>query len=277
MTIKQISARSILHYLSLLLIISILSSCGGSDVTYNLTPEEYFERGKMKFDEGSYLEAINDFEVVKIQFMGSGVADDAQYYLAECHFQRGEYLLAAEEYKALKRNMSVSSFIPIAQYKIGLSYYQLSPKSSLDQRFTLQAINEFQTFIEYNPTHELVPDAEAKIKELNSRLAQKLYDTAVLYMKMEYYKAAIRYFSLVIEKYHDTPFAEPALLKKVQALVARKKFDDAKPEIIRFLEKYTHSQFKNEAESLRKEIEKNLQKNSAAFKSVISPNFAVLD
>ncbi|HZY09567.1 MAG TPA: outer membrane protein assembly factor BamD [Bacteroidota bacterium] len=277
MTIKQISARSILHYLSLLLIVSILSSCGGSDVTYNLTPEEYFERGKMKFDEGSYLEAINDFEVVKIQFMGSGVADDAQYYLAECHFQRGEYLLAAEEYKALKRNMSVSSFIPIAQYKIGLSYYQLSPKSSLDQRFTLQAINEFQTFIEYNPTHELVPDAEAKIKELNSRLAQKLYDTAVLYMKMEYYKAAIRYFSLVIEKYHDTPFAEPALLKKVQALVARKKFDDAKPEIIRFLEKYTHSQFKNEAESLRKEIEKNLQKNSAAFKSVISPNFAVLD
>ena len=277
MTIKQISARSILHYLSLLLIVSILSSCGGSDVTYNLTPEEYFERGKMKFDEGSYLEAINDFEVVKIQFMGSGVADDAQYYLAECHFQRGEYLLAAEEYKALKRNMSVSSFIPIAQYKIGLSYYQLSPKSSLDQRFTLQAINEFQTFIEYNPTHELVPDAEAKIKELNSRLAQKLYDTAVLYMKMEYYKAAIRYFSLVIEKYHDTPFAEPALLKKVQALVARKKFDDAKPEIIRFLEKYTHSQFKNEAESLRKEIEKNLQKNSAAFKSVLSPNFAILD
>lgn len=277
MTIKQISATSILHYLSIFLIISVLSSCGGSDVTYNLTPEEYFERGKAKFDEGSYLEAINDFEVVKIQFMGSGVADDAQYYLAECHFQRGEYLLAAEEYKALKRNMSVSSFIPIAQYKIGLSYYQLSPKSSLDQRFTLQAINEFQAFIEYNPNHELVPDAEAKIKELNSRLAQKLYDTAILYMKMEYYKAAIFYFSAVIEKYHDTPFAEPALLKKVQALVARKKFDDAKPEIIRFLEKYPNSQFKNEAESLREEIEKNLQKNSAAFRSMICPNFAVLD
>lgn len=277
MTINKKSAKSILRHLYIFSIVPLLLSCSGSDVTQNLTAEEYFERGKMKFDEGSYLEAISDFEVVKIQFMGSDVADDAQFYLAECHFQRGEYLLAAEEYRALKRNMSVSSFIPLTQYKIGLSCYQLAPKSSLDQRFTLQAINEFQAFIEYNPNHELVPDAEVKIKELNSRLAQKLYDTAVLYMKMEYYKAAILYFSAVIEKYHDTPFAETALLGKVQALVARKKYAEAESEIVKFLDKYSNSQFKNEAESLRKEIEKNLQSNSAAFKSEKSSKIVVLD
>src|SRR5207249_2589596 len=128
-----------------------------------------------------------------LQYPGSGVADDAQYYLAESHFKREEYLLAAEEYQALNRNMPSSPFVPLAQYKTALCYYYLAPKSSLDQKYTAKAIDEFQSFIEYYPTHEMVPDAESKINELNTRLAKRLYDTAMLYMTMEYYKSATIY------------------------------------------------------------------------------------
>lgn len=244
---------------------TFFTSCGSSEITQNLSAEERFELGKKKFDGGDYLEAIAEFEIIKLQYPGSGVADDAQYYLAECHFQKEEFLLAAEEYQSLKRNMQTSAFVPLAQYKTALSYYKLSPQSSLDQKYTNKSIEEFQTFIEYYPKHELVPDAEGKIKELNSRLAKRLYETALLYMKLEYYKSATIYFNTLTEKYHDTEYAEPALVGKIQSLVTRKRFDEAKANIEKYFDRFPDGSLKKDAEALRHDIDEHLKGKSAAI------------
>ena len=267
MNIKKILQIPVIHYFLIILCGSVVSSCGSSDVQQNLSAEERFEHGKKKFLSEDYLEAISEFEIVKLQFPGSSVADDAQYYLGECHYQQEEYLIAAEEYLALKRNMQASELVPVAQYKIAMCYYNLSPESRLDQAYAKRAIDEFQSFIEYYPTHEFVHDAEENIQELNNRLAKKLYDTAELYLKMEYYKSATIYFNAVIEKYHDTPFAEPALFGKVKSLIPRKKYDEAKQEIDKFLLKYPDSSLKNDAQSLSRDIEEYLKSKSSSLGS----------
>jgi outer membrane protein assembly factor BamD len=71
--------------------------------------------------------------------------------------------------------------VPEAQYKLALSYYELSPRAPLDQQYTRKAIDEFQSFVEYYPNNPLVKDAAEKIRELNTRLAKKQYETAKLY------------------------------------------------------------------------------------------------
>ena len=258
----------LLYHAAVLALAFIFFSCGSSNVTLNLSAEERFQQGKKKFDDGDYLEAINEFDIVKLQFPGSSVADDAQFYLGECRYKRDEFLLAAEEYQALKRNMPASSFVPQAQFKTAMCFYSLTPKSSLDQKYASRAIDEFQSFIEYNPTNELVPEAEAKIKEMNIRLAKKIFDTAQLYMTMEYYKAATIYYNTVIEKYHDSPYAEPALLGKARSLLVRKKYEEAKLEIEKFKEKYPQSKLTKDAESLLNEIDDHLKNKS----SVITPS-----
>jgi outer membrane protein assembly factor BamD len=245
----------------------VVNSCGSSDIRQNVSAEERFELGKKKFTDGDYLDAIGEFEIVKLQFPGSSVADDAQFYLGESHYRQNEYLVAAEEYQALKRNMPASSLIPRAQFQIGMCFYNLSPESPLDQIHTRRAIDEFQTFIEYNPTDSLVRDAEAKIKELTTRLAKKLYDAAELYMRIEYYKSATGYYDLVVEKYHDTPYAEPAQLGKVKSLVLRKKYDDAKQEVDKFLQKYPESSSRDEARSIRNDIEERLKSKPSSLGS----------
>ncbi len=247
-------------------------SCGSSQITPNYSAEDRFRQGKEKFRSGDYLEAISDFDVIKMQYPGSGVADSAQFYLGECHFQRGEFLLAAEEYQTLKRSMPASGLVPSAQYKIALCFYNLSPKAPLDQKYVTRAIDEFQTFIEYYPKDEQVSDAEAKIKELNDRIAQRLYETAGMYMTMEYFKSAAIYYNNIVEKYFDTPYAEPALLGKVKALVSRKRYDDAKKDIEKFFDKYPNSSHKQEAQSLRDDINDHLKIKSAAI-DVVIPEF----
>jgi outer membrane protein assembly factor BamD len=251
--------------LPLILLVSfcLLESCGSSNTVKALSAEDRFALGKTKFDKGDYVEAIADFEIVKLQFPGSSVAAEAQYYLAESHYDREEYLLAAEEYQALRRSMPASRFASLAQYKTGLCYYQLSPKAELDQKYTTRAITELQAFIEYNPTHELVHEAEAKIRELNDKLAQKIYLCATQYMTLDDYTSATIYYTAVVEKYHDSQYAEPAFLGKVKSLVARHKFNEAGQEIGKFLEKYPKSALRAEAESLKADIENELKKRSS--------------
>lgn len=235
------------------------AGCGSSEETTVVSVEERFQRAKMLFDDEDYLEAINEFNVITLQFQGTDFADDAQFYLGECRFMRGEFVLAAIEYSALKRNMPASPLVPEAQYKLGVSYYNLSPEFMLDQQYTTKAIDELQTFVEYYPAHELAADAEAKINELTTRLAKKEYESAIMYSKLGFYKSAIVYYDAVIEKYHDTDYAPLARLGKVEAFVARNKYKEAESAINKFLKLFPNSVLRSRADELKSAIDQELQ------------------
>ena len=239
----------------------ILAGCGSSEETAVLTVEERFTRAKELFDNEDYLEAINEFTIITLQFPGSARAAEAQYFLAECRFNRGEYLLAVFEYSTMRRSYPASPLVADAQYKIGLSYYELSPKSNLDQQYTRKAIDEFQAFVEYYPSHPSAVDADAKIRELTDKLAKKQYETARLYVTMQYYTAALFYFEDIIEKYHDTNYAPLAYLGKVEVLMEKKRYQEAEAQVDRFIERFPDNVLRGRADQLKKSIEQELGKD----------------
>ncbi len=179
--------------------------------------------------------------------------------MAECRYLREEYILAAFEYDVLLRTMPSSIFASRARFRRATCFYELSPNSILDQNYSRKAIDEYQAFLEYYPTDTLVSLAEQRINELNTKLAQKDFENGMTYMHMEYYKAATYYFDVVLDKSHDTQYAEPALLKKAEALTNRKKYADAKEALEKFREKYPSSILKPDADKLNSEIEIGLR------------------
>lgn len=253
--------------LAAVLAASLTLTAGGCATTQELeqlSAEQRFARAMTLYADKSYLDAYEEFRIVTLQFQGSAFADSAQFQMGECRFMREEYLLAAYEYDVLIRTMPTSKLVPEARYRRALSYYQQSPEYYHDQTSTRQAIDEFQSFIEYHPTDSLVTDAEAKINELNTKLARKAFENGVTYMHMEYYKSAATEFDHVLEKYHDSPYAEQAQLRKAEAMLKRKKLPEAKAEIEKFLTKYPNSTLKQEAESLQKDILSRASEKSAA-------------
>jgi outer membrane protein assembly factor BamD len=232
----------------------VLAGCGSSEQTKIPTVGERFDHAKALYDKGDYLEAINEFTVITLQYQGSRQAADAQFYLGECHYQRAEYLQAAFEYGVVKRAYPASARVPDAQYKIAMSYFMRSPNSSLDQQYTRKAIDEFQSFVEYYPSNPLAVDASAKIKELNTKLARKLYDAARQYIVLERYKAALTYFSDVIDQYHDTDVAPLAFLEKVELLIDRKRYLDASSDLDKFLRRYPNSVLRARADKLQERL-----------------------
>ena len=255
-----------------LVFVLMVAGCGSSEPTEQLSAEKRYAVGMRLYNNGDYLDAIEDLKIVTLQFQGSSVADAAQFYMAECRYNREEYILAAYEYETLMRTMPTSPYAVKARYKRAMCYYKLSPPSYNEQSYTRKAIDEFQAYIEYSPADSLVHDAESKIMEMNAKLAKKDYDDGVLYMKMDYYKAAGVYFESVLEKFHDTPYAELAQLGKAEALSMRKKYAEAMTEVELFYKKYPNSQHKEEADQLLEEVTKQLaiektQKQKAPKKS----------
>lgn len=239
-----------------------IGGCSTEEIVAPRSAEVIFESAMAKYKNEDFQEAYEEFRVLTLQYPGSDLADDAQFLMGEAKFAREEFILAAFEYEVIVRMMPTSEFVPHARYKTALCHYESSRPYYLEQESTRKAIDGFQAFIEYHPTDPRVPDAEAKINELNTRLAEKEYASGLIYMKMEYYRAAGVSFDHVLEKYHDTPFAEPAYFKKGEALFYRRRYSEAGEILRRFLERYPSSPFHSEALSLIKQIDDALAGSS---------------
>ena len=270
-SISERHINSIFILFSFISLSILIVGCSSNEATKQLSAEERYELGLKAFKDEDYLAAIEEFKVVSLQYQGSKVADSAQFYMAECRFLREEYILAAFEYDVLLRTMPSSVFISRARFKRATCYYELSPKFILDQNYSRKAIDEYQAFLEYHPTDTLVSLAEQRINELNTKLAQKDFENGMTYMYMEYYKAATYYFDLVLDKYHDTQYAEPALLKKAEALTNRKIYIDAKDALDKFLAKYPSSILISDANKLNSDVAAGLRDEKTKKQKALEP------
>lgn len=268
------AARQILSRILIVSLVLTVGACSSEELIEQLSPQARFDLAMKYFQEGDYVEAEKEFRVVVLQFQGTALADDAQFYLGECQYMREQFILAAYEYEVLLRTMPTSEYVPRARFRRAMCYYNQSRESYRDQTETKKAIDEFQAFLEYHPTDTLAHEAAAKIQELNTKLAKKEFDNGVLYMKMESYRAAIIYFDLVLERFHDTPYAEEAQLKKAEAFLLRKRPSEALAEIDRYLQRYPNGNHRGEAQKLRETIllQLSTQRDSSSVNRLVTPN-----
>jgi outer membrane protein assembly factor BamD len=210
-----------------------------------MSPNDRLTYAIKLYNDEDYEVAVNEFSAIVMQYPGNSIVDSAQYYTGMTRYKRKEYILGAYEFSKLIKNMPASKLMAESQYMLADCYYQLSPNFTLDQKYTHSAVKEFQAYIDFFPTGEKVADAEAKIKECNDKLAHKEYNAAYIYTKLEYYRAAIKYYDNVVEIYHDTKYAPLAMYDKTQLLISRDRKPEALIEINKYLEKYpSDSRFK---------------------------------
>lgn len=236
-------------------------ACSSSFDTTNMGPEEKLAYAIKLYEQEDSEEAVQEFEAIILQYPGSSIIDDANYYLAMTRFQREEYIIAAYQFSKLIKSMPSSEFLDDAQYMLANCYYELSPDFPLDQQYSKKAVEEFQVFIDFFPLNPKVAEAETKIKELNDKLARKEYEAARIYDKMEYYLAAIKYYDGVMEIYHDTQYAPLALYDKINLLVERKRDSEALAESQKFIQKYPQHPNIVNVEKIKSSLESKLSVN----------------
>ncbi len=246
----MMEVRFIPNRLVVFSLILVIFACGGNKPKPNMTTEERFAYAMKLFKDKNYFEARTQFRIIILNAPGSAIVDQAQFYLAECHFNMDEFITAASEDEKLVRLYPQSGLLDDAQYKIALCYDKLSPKSDLDQKYTQKAIDEYQRFMEEFSTSELAGEVEKRLFTLRSKLAKKEFDTGNLYRKMTLYEAALYSFDDVLNHYYDSRYAELALFYKGECLFKLLRWREAKAALEEFVQKFPKSSFLSQAKDM---------------------------
>ncbi len=240
----------------------LLGACSSSQEIIIQGAEATFHKGLRLLEKRSYLDARSELDIVVKQYPASAYADSAQFYLAQTYYETHEYITAAFEFGNVFRNYPSSRLAPDARFKIAMCYAAQSPRPQLDQEDTRKAIESFQNFIDYYPGSPLVSNAEKEITKLRNKLAKKDFEIAKLYNTLGYYRAAIVYYDVILEKYHDSDVADLAALGKVKALLERHRNVEAKAALVKFYASYPDSPAKAEANKLARSLNLDINKLS---------------
>lgn len=242
-----------------------LFSCGVYNKTLNKgTSKERYKLANKLYKEGTYDKAIRLYELAMPAYATKREAEVINFRLADASFYEEDYTTAVYYYEKFIKRYPKSTEIENGQYRIAESYYQLSPKYSVDQVDTKQAIEAFQNFIDRNPKSKRIAEANKRVAELNTKLEKKAFEIAKQYYKIGNYKSAIVAFDNVILDFLGTSYKEEAMFYKfksayklgVNSIVTKKetRINEAVKVFNRYKKTYPTSQYLSEAESLYKKL-----------------------
>jgi outer membrane protein assembly factor BamD len=188
------------------------SSCSKfSRIQKSSDMEAKYQAAVNYYEKKNYFQALQLFEELITVFRGTVKAEDIYYYYAMCYFETGEYTVAAYHFNNFNQTFPASDRAEEALFKNAYCYYLDSPPPSLDQKSTLDAIRQFQLFINRYPKSEKVQLANQHIDELRLKLETKEFNIARLYYRKMNYKSAIVAFQNVIRAYPSTQYQEECL------------------------------------------------------------------
>ena len=120
--------------------------------------EAAYQAAYKTFKEGNYAQAREEFSKFLKQYPKGEYADNAQFWVGECHYLEGNYEKAILEYEKVIKNYPKGGKNPDAMLKQGLAFQKLGDKQS--------AKLIFQQVTKKYPNSNQAKIAKAKLKEI---------------------------------------------------------------------------------------------------------------
>lgn len=260
-----------LRAITLILSLFLLAGCSEYSKVLKSSDVEYkYAKAQEYYEKGQYSKALSLFDELGTLFRGSSRSEEVQFYIANCHYELKDYYFANYYFKNFARTYPASPKAETAQFRSAYCSYLNSPKSSLDQTETEQAIEEFQLFLNRYPHTQLKDSTNAMINELRSKLEKKAFDNAKLYYLTEDYKSATVALKNLLRDFPESPHREEIdfLIVKSSYLYAINSIDSRKEERLtqtienyhRFVDAHQNSKYIKNAESYYADAIRELDK-----------------
>jgi outer membrane protein assembly factor BamD len=223
---------------ALLVALSLLSvaGCIGGMPKVPATPDAVLERAQDYQKRGKNVQAAALYQQFLERYAGHDRADFAQFMLAETHFADRDYALAAVEYQVVISNYGYSEYVDDALFKIGVCFWEQSPRMQRDQQMSVDALSRFNQYRQTFPDGEYAEQVEKYVRAINEKLARKEYAAARWYYRQKNGTAAMIYCDKIIENYPDNRYWAQALLLKGDILVRRGQNEEAIRQFTRVLD-----------------------------------------
>lgn len=234
-----------------------------------------FDMGTSMYEQGKFAKAQRLFAQIVPNYRGKPQAEKLMFMYSDTFYQTNDYYLAAFQFDRFVKAYSDSDRLDEASFKSAMSSYHLSPRFSLDQEDTNEALNKMQAFINAYPDSDKVTEANKIIVELEDKLEKKEFEIAKQFHLISDFKSAISSFDLFINDYPGSKRRSEAFYLRYEAAyqLAMQSVESKKEERLNKAQEYYEklksghgeSEFIEDAdksiEDIKKELE-NLKSNS---------------
>ncbi|MBN2890817.1 MAG: outer membrane protein assembly factor BamD [Bacteroidales bacterium] len=215
--------------LPIIAIIFFLASCGTNKNAVDNTPIEKtdttkrmtfnriikssdynlkYEKAREYYDAEKYLKALDLYEQLVPFYRGQTRGAEVYFMYCMSNYQSGDYLYAGYHFKSFYTMYPYTPFAEQALFLSAYCYYLDSPRWSLDQEPTTDAISQFQLFLSKFPKSNLVDSCNNLVDTLRYKLEEKSFRAAKLYYDMGYFSAATIALNNSIKDFPDSHFRE---------------------------------------------------------------------
>ena len=175
---------------------------------------------QMERDENG---AIKVFERIIERNPLGFIAADSQVKIAECYYQLRQFDQAEDSFMTVMENYPNSEWVPYAQFRI--PYCKLSNIRVQERNYDLltKSRDGFEIYLANNPHGALVGETNEIISEIDTKIAEREYETGMFYLRKKRPDAGFIYFESVTKNYPNSEWAALAdekikMLKKVGAI-----------------------------------------------------------
>ena len=199
-------------FISLILIVIGSLSCSKHNRVLKSNDNDLkYEMAIDLYEKGDYYRSQQLLDQLMAVFRGDERLEMVNYYYAYVYFKQEDYLLASYYFKRFAQNYPSSPRAEECMFMNAYCYYLDSPRYSLDQTNTLEAIKEMQLFVNMYPASDSVPRCNNIMDELRGKLERKAIEIGKQYYKTRRYKAAITSLENVLDNYPETQNQEEIL------------------------------------------------------------------
>jgi outer membrane protein assembly factor BamD len=250
-------------------VLVVFSGCSGYEKL--LKSSDYrlkFTKAMEYYEDEEYVRAGTLFDQISSVYRGTTKADTVFYYQAKSYFNQRDYILSGHHFKNLAFNFPNSVYAEESDYMVAYCHYKLSPKPSLDQQNSVQAVNYFNLFMIKYPTSERKAEAKTIIDEMRNKLVQKSYLSAKLYYNLEDYRASIIALQNSLNEFPNTEHREELMflllrshfLLAENSIVTRQveRYQDSVDEYYSFVGEFPESNYRQQADRIYDEALKEI-------------------
>jgi tol-pal system protein YbgF len=123
-----------------------------------MSPQRLYDTAMADYTAGQWALCIEGFNTYLRGFARTDYADDAQWYVGECHQQEGRFTEAIDAYNRVISNYPKGDRVPDAYYKRGIAFSQLGQMD--------RAVESLETLMKMFPEHDMARLAKQNVDRL---------------------------------------------------------------------------------------------------------------
>lgn len=169
------------------------------------------------YEAKKFSKALRLFEMITPAYKGKPQMERIQFMVAQSYLNTEDYENAAYYFERFVSNYPKSSKKEESVFNAAKCLFMASPKYSVDQTVTKEALVAFQKYINQYPDSPNLVEANEMVGQLQYKLETKAFKIAKQYYDIGYFASAITAFDNMTSEYFGTVYREEAFYYKFKA------------------------------------------------------------